>query len=167
MISEMKSCGLLDGKLDMGIDFHNMLRYDKKPGPELIRGGGKKSKAKAFYETYATVQCVVGGKRLVIGMLPHAPGDDHEGAVRRLLDACGRHGLKIGTITLDRGFSEAVFRALNKSGRRRLMPCPNSTYVKEALPDFEKIPTYPTHAMVLQGRARITKAGPAFRTCAT
>ena len=111
MIAEMKSRGLLDGKLDMGIDFHNILRYDKKPGPELIRGGDKKSKTS--YETYATVQCIVGGKRLVLGMLPHTPGDDHAGAVRKLLDACGRHGLKIGTITLDRGFySEAVFRAL-------------------------------------------------------
>ena len=85
------------------------------------------------------MQCVVGGKRLVIGMLPHSPGDDHAGAVRKLLDACGRHGLKIGTITLDRGFySEAVFRALKESGYRWLMPCPNSTYVKEALMDFDK-----------------------------
>ena len=53
------------------------------------------------------------------------------------MDACGRHGLRIGILTLDRGFSEAVFRALNESGRRWLMPCPNSPYV-EALSDFEK-----------------------------
>ena len=71
MISEMKSCGLLDGELDMGIDFHNILRYDKKPGPELVRGGDK---SKTSYETYATVQCIVCGKRLLISMLPHAPG---------------------------------------------------------------------------------------------
>lgn len=132
VIKEMKSGGLLEGGLDMAIDFHNIRRYDKKPKPELIRGGDKKTMTKAHYETYGTLQCVAAGQRLVVGVLPYLPGQTHAEAVEGLLGICAGHGLRIKTLTLDRGFySEAVFSCLQKSGIDWIAPRPNSLRAKE------------------------------------
>ena len=88
MVAELRRHGLLKGRIDVAIDFHCIERYDKKPKEELIRGGDKKSMTKAFYETYATLQCVVAGQRLVVGMIPYVPGQTHAEAVSKLLEIC-------------------------------------------------------------------------------
>ncbi len=45
---------------------------------------------KALYEMYGTVQILVNGQRLILGMVTFRTGDDHAGVVRALLDACAR-----------------------------------------------------------------------------
>ncbi len=138
IITLMRRRGLLKSRMDVGIDFHNVRRFDKKPGPELVRGGDKASMTKALYETYGTVQILVNGQRLVVGMVTFSAGDDHAGVVRALLDACARHGIRVGTVMADRGFfSQGVMKVLNDSGVMWLMPCPNTVYVKGALDEFE------------------------------
>ena len=80
-----------------------------------------------FYETYATVQCVVGGKRLVIGTLLHAPGDDHSGAVGRALPAMGKaHGVchqrsahRCGSVQQARGHQDRLPAGGGHAGRTR------------------------------------------------
>ena len=138
IVAMLREKGLLGGKLDVAIDFHNIRRHDRKPGPEIVRGGDKKARTKEFYETYATVQCVAAGQRITLGMLPYTAGGAHAGSVAGLLDVCRMHGLEVGLVLLDRGFySTAVFSLLQASGHRWLMPCPNSLHVKEALAGFE------------------------------
>ena len=57
--------------------------------------------------------------------------------MRALLDACARHGIRVGTVMTDRGFfSRGVIGVLNDSGVTWLMLCPNTVYVKGALADF-------------------------------
>ena len=43
VITRMRRHGLLKSKADVGIDFHNVRRFDKKPGPELVRGGTRQA----------------------------------------------------------------------------------------------------------------------------
>ena len=138
LIPEMRTHGLLTGEIDLAMDYHNIERLDKKPGPDLVRGGDKDKRKKEFYETYATAQCVVAGQRLALGIAPYVPGDDHAGSVKSLLATVARHRLKVGVITLDRGFySTDVFSTLQASEHRWLTPCPNSPYVKEAIMEYE------------------------------
>ena len=128
-ITKMRRHGLLKSKVDVAIDFHNVRRFDKKPGPELVRGGGKASMTKALYKTYGTVQLLVNGQRLIVGMVTFSTGDDHAGVVRALLDACARHGILVGTVMADRGFfSREVTEVLNDYWVTWLMPCPNTVY---------------------------------------
>ena len=127
LAAELRKRGLLKGRIDMAIDFHCIKRYDKKP-KELIRGGDKKSMTKAFYETYATIQCVVAGQRLIVGMIPYMPNQTHAEAVSKLLEICAGHGLRIGVLTLDRGFSTAVISCLQKADLKWIMPCPNTPH---------------------------------------
>ena len=137
LIPKLQARGLLTDEMDLSMDYHNIKRYDKKPGPDLVRGGDKNKRKKEFYETYATVQCVVAGQRLALGIEPYVPGDDHAGSVKALLGTVAGHALKVGVITLDRGFySTDVFSALQSSGHDWLMPCPNSPYVKEAIAEY-------------------------------
>ena len=78
MVAELRKNGLMKGEMDMAVDFYNVKWHDKKPREELIRGGGKESKTKTFCETYATLQCVVAGQRLIVATLPFVPGQTHE-----------------------------------------------------------------------------------------
>ena len=137
LISKLQKAGLLADELDLAVDYHNIKRHDKKPGPELVRGGDKDKRKKEYYETYTVVQCIVAGQRLVLGIAPYAAGDDHAGSVKALLETVAGHGLKVGTVMLDRGFySTDVFSCLQASGHRWLTPCPNSPHVKEALAEY-------------------------------
>ena len=136
-VAELRRHGL-KGRIDMAIDFHCIKRYDRKPKEELIRGGDKKSMTKAFYETYVTLQCVVAGQRLIVGMIPYVPNQTHAEAVSKLLEICAGHGLKIGVLTLDRGFySTAVVSCLQKADLKWIMPCPNTPHVKDSLSEFD------------------------------
>ena len=137
-VAELRRNGLLKGRIDAAADFHNVKRYDKKPKEELIRGGDKESRTKAFCETYASIHCVVAGQRIILGMLPYMPGQTHAEALAGLLGICAGHGLRIGVLTLDRGFySTAVVSCLQKADLRWIMPCPNTPHVKDALSEFD------------------------------
>ena len=138
LVAELRKRGLLKGRIDMAVDFHNVKRYDKRPPKEMIRGGDKKRITKAFYETYATIHCVVAGQRLIVGVIPYVPGRTHAEAVSRLLEICAGHGLRIGVLTLDLGFySTAVVSCLQKADLKWIMPCPNTPHVKDALSKFD------------------------------
>ncbi len=138
VLAEMRRVGKIDDELDVAIDFHNIRRFDKKPGPELVRGGDKASKSKAFYETYCTIQCLVDGQRLTLGMFPYTSADSHAVAVRALLASCREHGVRLGKVMMDREFfSQSMVSLLQESGVKWLMPCPNTPYVIRALADFE------------------------------
>ena len=104
IITRMRRHELLKSRMGVGIDFHNVRRFNKKPGPEPVWGGDKASMTKALYETYGIVQTLVNGQRLVVGMVTFSAGDDHAGIVRALLDACAGHGIPVGAVMADRGF---------------------------------------------------------------
>ena len=58
-------------------------------------------------------------------MIPFKTGYGHAGVVRSLLNACARHGIRVGTVMADRWFFRAVMEVLNDSGAAWIMPCPN------------------------------------------
>ncbi len=133
VLAEMRHVGKIDDGLDAAIDFHSARRFDKKPGPELVRGGDEASKSKASCEASCeascAVRCLAGGRRLTLGMFPHATADSHAGAVRALLASCKEHGVRLGKVMTDREFfSQSVVSLLRESGVKRLMPCPNAPY---------------------------------------
>ena len=43
MVDELKRNDPLRRELDVAIDFHNIRRHDRKSGPEIVRGGDKKT----------------------------------------------------------------------------------------------------------------------------
>ena len=56
--------------LDLAIDMHLIPRYDKKYGSELVRS--KFKDGTCVFERYISVQCIVAGCRLVLGVPAHA-----------------------------------------------------------------------------------------------
>ncbi len=56
VVVEIRHIGKIENEAGAAIDFHDVRRYDKKPGLELVRGGGKNTKSKVFYETYGSIQ---------------------------------------------------------------------------------------------------------------
>lgn len=70
-------------------------------------------------------------------MLPYMPGQTHAEALAGLLEICAGHWLRIGVLTLDRGFSTAVVSCLQKADLKWIMPCTNTPHVKDALSEFD------------------------------
>ena len=121
VVAELRRNGLLAGKIDVASDFHNAKRHDKKPKPELIRGGDKKRETKA-HETYAAL-------RRVVAVLPYLPGRTRAKAVPGLLVMCAGHGVQTNRLAPDRGFT-GVLSLLQEPGIVCTMPCPDTPHVR-------------------------------------
>ena len=53
--------------LDVAVDMYLIPRYDKKYGSKLVRS--KFKSGTCIFERYITIQCIVAGCRLVLGVL--------------------------------------------------------------------------------------------------
>ena len=138
MLEDLWITGALDPDMpmDIAIDKHYEIRYDRSPDEHLVRGvtDAKKPVSK---ETYIAAQCIVAGYRFILACLPFGQFDDNASKVRELIGICRGYGIRLGTVMLDREFhSTEVITVLNEEGVTYLIPCVNRGNVPEAVHEF-------------------------------
>lgn len=134
-LEEMWISGALDpdAPLDVAIDKHHEIRYDRKPDEHLVRGVDGAGKP-VLKEVYITAQCVAAGHRLVLACLPFGQLDDNESAVAELVRICLGYGIRLGTVMLDREFhATGPMQALERGDTTYLIPCVNRDHVVRIL----------------------------------
>lgn len=138
--------------LDVAVDMHLIPRYDKSYGAELVRSKAKDGTY--VFERYITVQCIVAGGRLVLGVM-HMPAlEDLADFVRKIVCSARRTGAKVGTVMMDREFFAAsVIAALDDMGVKYLIPCKNTDTVVFALAEFAAGRRDVTSGSVVEGAA--------------
>lgn len=84
-----------------------------------------------------TVECVKAGSQITV-VAAHMPAlADTAGFVDRVINQCGKGGVRIRTVLLDREFfSVGVIGVLERAGVGYLMPCPNTDGVVGAIREF-------------------------------
>ena len=123
--------------LDVAVDMHLIPRYDKKYGRELVRS--KFKSGTCIFERYITIQCIVAGHRLVLGVLAMPALEDLADFVRKIIDSARNAGASLGIVMMDREFfSSEVIKTLDVMGISYLMPCRNTSAVVDAIDEFEK-----------------------------
>ena len=140
MLEDLWIMGALDPDMpmDIAIDKHYEIRYDRSPDEHLVRGvtDAKKPVSK---EMYIAAQCIVAGHRFVLACLPFGQFDDNASKVKELLGICRGYGIRLGTVMLDREFhSTEVMSVLDEAGVTYLIPCVNRGNVPEAVHEFVK-----------------------------
>ena len=120
---------------DVAVDMHLIPRYDKKYGAELVRS---KTKSGTYvFERYVTIQCLVRGSRLVLGVLRMPALESVSTFVRKIVDFARRAGIGTGTVMMDREFfATDVMLELDALGVSYLVPCKNTDAVVDAIDEF-------------------------------
>ncbi len=126
-----------DGEtVEVAIGKHKIERRDGKHRENLVHGVTKGKKA-PYFETYCTVQCIAGGRRFILGILPFAPLDSNEDVVKRLLDTCKMHCIQIKTLMMDREFfSTAIINLMKSLGITYMVPCVNHPSVIAGIREY-------------------------------
>ena len=112
--------------MDLAIDMHLIPRWDAKKTANLTRSRMKSGTA--WFERYMTAQCVKAGSQITVAAA-HMPAlADTAGFVEQVINQCGKGGVRIRTVLLDREFfSVGVIGVLGRGGVGYLMPCPTPT----------------------------------------
>lgn len=136
-LTELKECGAIGDTVTVAIDKHLIARYDKRPGPGLLRS--KRKKGTMHFEAYITAQCVDDGSRLTLAALPIGTGDPTAEFVRKIVRECDRQGVRVRCFLMDREFfSVSVLEAMDEKKQKYLVPCRNTYNVVEALNEFDR-----------------------------
>ena len=125
-----------NGKITLAIDKHLIPRYDKKPGPELVRSKSKKGTWK--FEAYITAQCVDPGLRMTLAAYPIGAGESTAGFVRKIVAKCQSFGIPVRCVLMDREFFTVdTLDAMDKAKQAYMTPCKNTHNVVAALDEFD------------------------------
>ena len=135
-LAKLQKLGVMKS-IHVAIDKHLIPRYDKKPGPELLRSKSKKGTYR--FEGYITAQCVDAGSRLTLAALPVGMGHSTADFVRKIVQTCDKYGIKVKCFFMDREFfSVSVLEAMNSHDKSFVIPCKNTYNVVAALDEFDK-----------------------------
>ncbi len=136
-IVKLQKSGVMKKSIHVAIDKHLIPRYDKNPGPELLRSKSKNGTWK--FEGYITAQCVDEGRRLTLAVFPVGMGHSTADFVRKIIQICNRYGIMVKCFFMDREFfSVSVLKAMNSHGSGFVIPCKNTYNVVVALDEFDK-----------------------------
>ena len=150
-VAKLQKYGIMNGAITIAIDKHLIPRYDKRPGPELLRSKSKKGTWK--FEAYITAQCVDAGSRLTLAVLPIGMGDSTAEFVRKITQICRRQNIKIRCFLMDREFFSAyVLNNMNSDNQRYVVPCKNTYNVVDALNEFDRRIRDGTSNVTLEGK---------------
>ena len=128
--------GMLRRPVDVAIDEHDIPSYARVLGMTYAVFSKYKKGAKKFHRL-ATLHCVVRGHRLTLGVEAVRRGDDAAGTVRRLLWRARRRGIRMSSITVDRGFhSVDVIEAIKAMGMPLVMPAVRLARIKGAIKEY-------------------------------
>ena len=128
--------GMLRRPVDVSIDEHDIPSYARVLGMTYAVFSKYKKGTKKFHRL-ATLHCVVDGHRLTLGVEVVRREDDTAGTVRRLLWRARRRGIRMSSITIDRGFhSVDVIEAIKATGIPLVMPAVNMARIKGAIKEY-------------------------------
>lgn len=117
---------------NVAIDMHLIARYDEKYGSELIRSKAKNGTD--VFERYITIQCIVNGRRLILGVLHMSALEDKADFVRKIINCAQNTRVNIGIVMLDREFfTSKVIYTLHEMGMTYLIPCKNTDVTIDAI----------------------------------
>ncbi len=150
-LDEMRRMGRIpEGGLEIAIDMHNISRFDKKHGDELIKAKPKNGTYR--FEAYITIQCITKGRRLVLAALPVYALHSAAEYVPKIVEMCTNAGVSIRRAMLDREFfSVEAINHLNRLGVPYIIPCVNTPGVVEALRDYSAGRRNRVSRMMLEG----------------
>ena len=129
--------GMLRHPIDVSIDEHDIPSYAKVMNMAYAVFSRYKKGTKKFHRL-ATLHCVVEGHRLTLGVEVVRQGDDAAETVRRLLWRARRRGIRMSSITIDRGFhSVDIIETIKATGIPLVMPAVKLKPVKDILKKYE------------------------------
>ena len=127
---------MLRHPVDVSIDYHDMpfakmMRKTFAVFSEYKRGTDE-------FNRLATLHCVVDGERLTLGEVFRKDVGTNAIVVRRLLYRCRRRGIRMSSVTVDRGFHAVdVLEIIKGMGIPVVMPAVKLKRVKEAIAKYE------------------------------
>ena len=132
-----KRHGMLRHPVDVAIDEHDIPFHAKcMKMSYAVFSRGKKGTIQ--FNRLATIYCMVNGQRLTLGVEVVRRRDDTASVVRRLLGRCRTCGIRISSVTADRGFySTAVMAAIREAGYPVVMPAVKHGNVKQMIRKFD------------------------------
>lgn len=129
--------GMLRHPVDVAIDEHDIPSYARVLGMTYAVFSRYKKGTKKFHRL-ATLHCTVEGHRLTLGVEVVRRGDDAAGTVQRLLWRARRRGIRMSSITIDRGFhSVDVIEAIKAMGIPLVMPAVKLARIKGAIKEYD------------------------------
>ncbi len=129
--------GMLRRPIDVAIDEHDIPSYAKVMNMAYAVFSRYKKGTKKFHRL-ATLHCVVDGHRLTLGIEVVRREDDTAETVRRLLWRARQRGIRMSSITIDRGFhSVDVIETIKATGIPLVMPAVKLDPVKDILKKYE------------------------------
>ena len=147
-VSVLEGLGMLGGRMDVAVDMHLIPRWDAKKTADLVRSKMKNSTT--WFERYVTVQVVNAGSQITVAAKRMPALEDTAAFVDQVIFLCGKGGVGIRTVLLDREFfSVRVIGVLDRAGVGYLMPCTNTDGVVTAIREFAagRRPAVSTHAI--------------------
>lgn len=131
----MKAMGRLDGPVEISIDGHKIPRDDGRQRPELVNSQSKKRTGQ--FELYVTAQCITGGGRITLGVVPQRKLETVSDIVPKLIHICRRAGVEIGIVMMDREFFTAqVIKYMSENAVPFLIPCRDTDTTVDTLREY-------------------------------
>ncbi len=129
--------GMLRRPIDVAIDEHDIPSHAMVMNMAYAVFSRYKKGTKKFHRL-ATLHCVVDGHRLTLGVEVVRRGDDTAETVQRLLWRARRRGIRMSSITIDRGFhSVDVIETIKATGIPLVMPAVKLDPVKEIIKKYK------------------------------
>ena len=128
---------MLRHPIDVAIDEHDIPSYAKVMNMAYAVFSRYKKGTKKFHRL-ATLHWIVEGHRPTLGVEVVRRGDDAAGTVQRLLWRARRRGIRMSSITIDRGFhSVDIIETIKATGIPLVMPAVKLDPVKDILKKYE------------------------------
>ena len=138
MVRRSRRHGLLRGSVDISIDMHDIPLYARVM-KMIYAYATKRKKGTSFVTRLITAHCVTNGHRMTLGVILVKRGDRIEDLVYRLLQMCKKDGVRINSVTMDRGFySTRVIAMLQQEKVQFLMPAIKRKSIEEKINAFSK-----------------------------
>ena len=130
--------GMLRHPVDVSIDYHDIPFYAKVMR-KIFAVFSEYKRGTSEFNRLATLHCVVDGERLTLGVEVFKKETDTNAiVVRRLLYRCRRRGIRMSSVTVDRGFHAVdVLEIIRGMGIPVVMPAVKLKRVKEAIAKYE------------------------------
>ena len=130
--------GMLRRPVDVSIGYHDIPFYAKVMR-KIFAVFSEYKRGTDQFNRLATLHCVVDGKRLTLGVeVFRKESDTNAIVVRRLLYRCSRGGIRMSSVTVDRGFHAVdVLEIIKNMGIPVVMPAVKLKRVKEAIIQYD------------------------------
>ena len=138
MVRRSRRHGLLRGNVDISMDMHDIPLYARVMNL-IYACATKRKKGTSFVTLYIMAHYVINGHKMTLDVILVKRGDKIEDLVYRLLQMCKKDGVRINSVTMDRGFySTRVAAMLQQNRIPFVMPAIKRKSIEEKINAFSK-----------------------------